>query len=224
MLAADAVAEALSPAKTDAARAADDEARRRATTSLIRESIGTVRETRTLRGGETLRGVSETRRGDSARLVVSRNGTEGTFGGRGRALPRTLTRASAAALRFVGKAAAASLAVGALVALEHRSRSVAERRNARARRETRAKRIPRRGRAGARGAQALDPGEVEAAVGKVLDERLANLGGLVDFEATSATSEATRAAESEAEERADVIGTSAVETTVEATVEATANE
>lgn len=139
------------------------------------------------------------------------NGTEATFGGRAGA---TLTRASAAALRFVGKAAAASLAVGALVALEHRSRSVAERRNARARRETRAKRIPRRGRAGARGAQALDPGEVEAAVGKVLDERLANLGGLVDF--VDATSEATRAAESETEERADV-QSSAGETVVEAT-------
>ena len=91
---------------------------------------------------------------------------------------------------------------------------MAERRNARARRETRAKRIPRRGRAGARGAQALDPGEVEAAVGKVLDERLANLGGLVDF--VDATSEATRAAESETEERADV-QSSAGETVVEAT-------
>ena len=186
-----------------AARAADDEARRRASTSLNRESIGTV-ETRTVRGGER---VSDAH----AMSFVVGNGTEATFGGRAGA---TLTRASAAALRFVGKAAAASLAVGALVALEHRSRSVAERRNARARRETRAKRIPRRGRAGARGAQALDPGEVEAAVGKVLDERLANLGGLVDF--VDATSEATRAAESETEERADV-QSSAGETVVEAT-------
>jgi len=186
-------------ARRRAARAADDEARRRVSTS--RESSGTV-ETRTLRGGER---VSDAH----ARLVVG-NGTEATFGGRAGA---TLTRASAAALRFVGKAAAASLAVGALVALEHRSRSVAERRNARARRETRAKRIPRRGRAGARGAQALDPGEVEAAVGKVLDERFANLGGLVDF--VDATSEATRAAESEVDERADV-QSSASETVVEA--------
>ena len=186
-------------ARRRAARAADDEARRRASTS--RESIGTV-ETRTVRGGER---VSDAH----AMSFVVGNGTEATFGGRAGA---TLTRASAAALRFVAKpprrpSPSARWWRWSTGAARWRSG------RARARRE-RARAHPRRGRAGARGAQALDPGEVEAAVGKVLDERLANLGGLVDF--VDATSEATRAAESETEERADV-QSSAGETVVEAT-------
>ena len=75
-----------------AARAADDEARRRASTSLNRESIGTV-ETRTVRGGER---VSDAH----AMSFVVGNGTEATFGGRAGA---TLTRASAAALVSLAK-------------------------------------------------------------------------------------------------------------------------
>ena len=188
-------------ARHRAARAASEEAR--AMGAYARDESGGRIVSTTVHGTRVAASSLE----DAARVSSVSGARVKALGG----VRAAATRASKKALRVVGNAAAASLAVGALVALEHRSRSVAERRKENERR--RAKRIPRRGRARTRGVPALDPGEVEAAVGKVLDERFANLGGLVDF--VDATSEATRAAESEADERADV-QSSASETVVEA--------
>ena len=150
-------------ARHRAARAASEEAR--AMGAYARDESGGRIVSTTVHGTRVAASSLE----DAARVSSVSGARVKALGG----VRAAATRASKKALRVVGNAAAASLAVGALVALEHRSRSVAERRKENERR--RAKRIPRRGRARTRGVPALDPGEVEAAVGKVLDERFARL-------------------------------------------------
>ena len=154
-------------ARRRVARAATEEARAR------RASAGVERAT----GTRTTERVTDDERRDASGRWCSgvRSGVRAAGGTHPGGVGAVATRVSKTALRFVGNAAAASVAVGALVALERRSRAVArlgplDREGAR-----RARRAPRRGssRSRSRGALALDPGEVEAAVGRVLDERFA---------------------------------------------------
>ena len=162
-------------ARHRAARAANEEARTREGFARVASDDGGGVEQRA-----RATGASSDASAAAARFSSRDDALRG--GGSGGGGVRALTKKSLRQIsRVVGKAAAASLAVGALVALEHRSRSVAE--NTRREKATRrAQRIPRRGRRDSRGVSvtALDPDEVEAAVGKVLDERFAKLVDLTE--------------------------------------------
>jgi hypothetical protein len=163
-------------ARHRAARAATEEAR----TREGRE--GRVAEGPSVGGVETRARLATGGVGLDASAVTARFSSRDEPHLRGGGGVRALTKKSLATVfSLVGKAAAASLAVGALVALEHRSRSVAES-TGKEKATRRAQRIPRRGRRDSRGMSvtALDPGEVEAAVGKVLDERFAKLVDLTE--------------------------------------------
>jgi hypothetical protein len=164
-------------ARHRAARAATEEALR---TREGRE--GRVAEGTSVGGVETRTRLATGGVGLDASAVTARFSSRDEPHLRGGGGVRALTKKSLWTVsRLVGKAAAASLAVGALVALEHRSRSVAES-TGKEKATRRAQRIPRRGRRDSRGMSvtALDPGEVEAAVGKVLDERFAKLVDLTE--------------------------------------------